>query len=234
MTIYPPELVVFDLAGTTVEDHNHVAGFLLAAMKSIGHEISLAEANAVMGEPKPVAIAGLLAARIGTVAAAPELVRRGHAEFLRNMNEYYLTSSEVREVPGASAVFAELQARGVKVACDTGFERSTVEALLGRLGWREHGLVDAVISSDEVVQGRPAPDLVFEAMRRIGVKVARRVAKVGDTPSDLGEGRAAGCGWVVGVTYGSHRREELLPHGPTHLIDGLEEILPVLFPGASA
>lgn len=234
MSQRPPELVVFDLAGTTVEDRNHVAGFLLAAMKSIGHEVSLADANAVMGEPKPVAIAALLSARIGAVTPAHELVRRGHAEFLGQMNDYYRTSPEVREIAGASVVFAALQARGVKVACDTGFERSTVDVLLSRLGWCERGLVQTVIPSDEVAQGRPAPDLIFEAMRRTGVKDVSRVAKVGDTPSDLGEGRAAGCGWIIGVAYGSHRREQLTPHRPTHIIDRIGEILPVLFPGASA
>lgn len=234
MTIPSPELVVFDLAGTTVEDRNRVAGFLLAAMKSIGHEVSLAEANAVMGEPKPAAIAALLSSRIGTVTPAHELVRRGHAEFLREMNRYYLTSSEVREISGASKVFTELHRRGVKVACDTGFERTTVEAVLGRLGWRERGLVDATVSSDEVAHGRPAADLIFEAMRRTGVRDAGRVAKLGDTPSDIGEGLAAGCGWVVGVTYGSHRREQLTPHRPTHIIDRIEELFPVLFNGAIA
>ena len=38
------------------------------------------------------------------------------------------------------------------------------------------------------------------------------VIKVGDTPSDLEEGKSAGCGLVVGVTRGSHTRAELAQH----------------------
>jgi phosphoglycolate phosphatase-like HAD superfamily hydrolase len=61
-------------------------------------------------------------------------------------------------------------------------------------------------------------------MELTGVTDARRVAKVGDTPSDLQEGRAAGCGLVIGVTNGSHTREQLEPHPHTHLIDNLREL----------
>ncbi len=222
-----PSLVVFDLAGTTVRDENRVAGFLMAAMAHIGHPVTLAEANSVMGERKPKAIAQLLTPRIGPTAMDSEIVRRGNDEFLRLTNAYYATSPEVGEIPGASTVFAALHAAGVKVACDTGFERSTVDVILKRLGWLDRGLIDTAVSSDEVPHGRPAPDLIHEAMRRTGVLEVTRVAKVGDTPSDIGEGRSAGCPWVIAVTYGTHLRSQLEPHRPTHLIDSLPAILPL-------
>lgn len=230
----PPQLVVFDMAGTTVEDHGNVAGFLIEAMATVGFVVTLAEANAVMGEPKPVAIAQLLSSRIGPVDKGHERVKTTHAEFLRRMNHYYAMSPAIREMPGTSRVFETLRARGIKVVCDTGFERSTVEVLVDRLGWRTRGLVDDLVPSDEVAHGRPAPDLIFEAMRRVGVTDASRVAKLGDTPSDLGEGHSAGCGWVIGTTYGSHTREQLQPHRPTHIIDRIEDLLPILLDGAIA
>lgn len=222
-----PELVVFDLAGTTVEDENKVAGFLMQAMAFIGYPVSLAEANTVMGERKPKAIAQLLTPRIGPTAMDSEIVRVGNTEFLRMTNEYYATSTEVREIGGASEVFAALGRAGVQVACDTGFERSTVEVLMQRLGWLERGLITTAISSEEVPHGRPAPDLIHEAMRRTGIVEVQSVAKVGDTPSDMGEGHAAGCGWVVAVTYGTHTRAQLEPHRPTHFIDSLPAILSI-------
>jgi hypothetical protein len=223
-----PSLVVFDLAGTTVQDENRVAGFLMEAMAHIGHPVSLTEANSVMGERKPKAIAQLLTPRLGLTSMDSDIVQRGNAEFLRLTNAYYATSPEVGEIPGASAVFAALHGAGIKVACDTGFERSTVDVILKRLGWLERGLIDTAISSDEVPHGRPAPDLIHEAMRRTGVTDVTRVAKVGDTPSDIGEGRSAGCSWVIAVTYGTHRRSQLEPHQPTHFIDTLPGILPLL------
>ena len=50
------------------------------------------------------------------------------------------------------------------------------------------------------------------------------VAKIGDTPSDLGEGNAAGCGLVIGVTNGTHTREQMAAHPHTHLIASLAEL----------
>ena len=50
------------------------------------------------------------------------------------------------------------------------------------------------------------------------------VAKVGDTPSDLQEGTAAGCGLVIGVANGTHTREQLAAHPHTHLIASLQEL----------
>ena len=46
------------------------------------------------------------------------------------------------------------------------------------------------------------------------------VVKIGDTPADMEQGLAAGCGLVVGVTYGTHTREQLDAAG-VHIIDRL-------------
>jgi phosphoglycolate phosphatase-like HAD superfamily hydrolase len=52
----------------------------------------------------------------------------------------------------------------------------------------------------------------------------KRVAKVGDTPSDIAEGKAAGCGWVVAVTYGTHDRDSLEIEKPTHIVDSVADL----------
>jgi phosphoglycolate phosphatase-like HAD superfamily hydrolase len=61
-------------------------------------------------------------------------------------------------------------------------------------------------------------------MELTGIKEPGCVAKVGDTPADLLEGTAAGCGFVVGVANGSHRKEELEAYPHTHLIRELSEL----------
>ncbi len=85
-------------------------------------------------------------------------------------------------------------------------------------------MLDTTVTSDEVERGRPHPDMLLKAMRDLGISDARAVAKVGDTPSDLEEGTAAGCGMVVGVTGGSHTAEQLKPHPHTHLIGTVAEL----------
>ena len=68
-------------------------------------------------------------------------------------------------------------------------------------------------------RGRPFPDMIHEAMRRTGVHESWRVAKVGDTPSDLQEGAAAGCALIIGVTAGTHSASLLRVHPHTHLVE---------------
>jgi len=121
-----------------------------------------------------------------------------------------------------------LKANGIKVVVDTGFDRQIVTPLLKRLGWKENNLIDDSVTSDEVKQGRPFPDLIFEAMKRTGVRDVARVAKVGDTASDLHEGTSAGCRYVLGITTGAFSRAELAKEPHTHLIESISELLLIL------
>jgi len=65
-------------------------------------------------------------------------------------------------------------------------------------------------------------------MQLTGVTDASRVAKVGDTASDLQEGIAAGCGLVIGVTTGAFSESELQKEKHTHLIKYIPSILDIL------
>ena len=221
------ELVVFDLAGTTVYDGDAVGSVFRAALATRGLAADPEAVNAVMGLPKPEAIRRLLP-RGRAAAARAQQVSAVHEDFLARMLGFYRTDPAVREVPGASEAFRLLRGRGVRVALDTGFSRPIADAVLERLGWGR-GLLDATVTSDEVAHGRPYPDMIYKAMALTGVTDAARVAKVGDTPADLREGHAAGCGWVVGVTAGSHTRAELLTHPHTHLIETVADLPPLLF-----
>jgi len=223
------ELVVFDMAGTTVYDGDAVNICLRAALDAAGFTVTRDDVNGVMGLPKPEAIRQLALSRTadpGTVT--PALVSRTHEDFVARMVRYYREDPAVRGCDGAEALFDRLHAAGVKIALDTGFSRDIADIILDRFGWVRDGRIDVTVTSDEVPRGRPFPDLVLRAMELTGVTDVTRVAKVGDTPADLREGEAAGCGFVVGVTSGSHTRDELLPWPHTHLIAHLAELPAVL------
>lgn len=225
-------LVVFDMAGTTVKDNDDVSKALIAAFAQVGIPIGLTETNPVMGYPKPVAVHQLLQDHWpDATQVTPELVDKVHSLYLQAMIRFYQTDPDVQEATGAAETFAALKQQGIRVALDTGFDRATADVLLQRLGWLEQGLVDASVTSDEVANGRPHPDMIFEAMRRTGVDQVSQVAKVGDTPSDLQQGSRAGCRYVIGVTRGSHSAEALAKEPHTHLIEYLPQLLAILTPG---
>jgi len=215
------ELVVFDVAGTTVRDDDAVHDCLRAALGDAGVRVTRADVNSVMGISKPVAIHKLLERHAASRRWTTTHVHEIHAAFLHRMIAHYEHSSNVQPMPNAEATLSKLRAAGVRVALDTGFSRVILDTILRRLGWKDAGLLDTTVASDEVARGRPYPDLIVKAMELTGVTNSGAVAKVGDTPADLEEGAAARCGLIVGVTNGSHTIDELKAHPHTHLISHL-------------
>ncbi|MBI2809155.1 MAG: HAD hydrolase-like protein [Planctomycetes bacterium] len=211
------DLVVFDMAGTTVYDGDAVSDSFRAALSAVGVVPDPIAVNNVMGLHKPEAIRILLAAAGRTVS--DQVVDAIHADFVQRMTHYYKTDPAVREVPGAAAVFRQLRAAGIKVALNSGFSRGIVDVILDRLGWTH--AIDASVASDEVPKGRPDPAMIRTLMQKLNLQDAGRVAKVGDTPVDLAEGFAAGCGVVIGVTTGSFSRAQLEEHRHTRILDSV-------------
>ncbi len=217
------ELVIFDLAGTTVHDNQDVHKVLQHALKHFGFEISVDDANAVMGIPKPIAIRDLL--KLKKLETIPEnLIEDIHSLFVQSMIAFYKTDPSVKEKEGTSEVFKILKSKGIKIAVDTGFDRAITNTILARLNWIEDKLIDGSVCSDEVANGRPHPDMVFKAMQLAGIDDIAKVAKVGDTASDMHEGTSAGCNLVIGITSGAFTREALSKEPHTHLIDSLKEL----------
>jgi phosphonatase-like hydrolase len=203
-----PELVVFDMAGTTVEEGGAVYRCLRETLESAGLEVEAETIHEVKGMAKDEALRLLIERSPGGLQRLSHLTEI-HSEFVRRMLDFYRTDSSVTEVAGASDTFQCLQRAGIKVALNTGFSRDIVDVLLDRLGWNDGKLINATVASDEVKYGRPAPDMIRYLMQRLGVPDPQHVAKVGDTPADLLEGTNAGCGLIIGVTQGASTRQEL-------------------------
>ena len=212
------ELVVFDMAGTTVNDDDSVNRCLRDSLAAAGLSVTAAQVNAVMGLPKPTAIA-ILIEQSDSRNELRDQIDAIHDDFVSRSIAFYRDDPSVYEVPGTTRVFEVLKRSGIRVALDTGFSRSIAGVILDRLGWSQRTTIDATICSDEVRRGRPHPDMIQAIMARFEVGDPERVAKVGDTPADLQEGEAAGCGLVVGVTGGTHSRRELEPYPHTNLIE---------------
>jgi phosphonatase-like hydrolase len=218
-----PELVIFDVAGTTVVDGGEVLRCFSEAFAEEGIDVPPAAVNAVMGLPKILAIKDLLA-KYAPDRQEPGLADLLHDDFEQRMIDFYTYHPNIAVYPGVLALIRQLRSMGVAVAVNTGFPRSILGALLDRLNWRVGHTLDASMASDESPRGRPHPDMVQGIMKRLGIDDPQLVAKVGDTPSDIGEGKSAGCGWVIGITHGSHTRQQLAACEPTHIVNNMVEL----------
>ena len=212
------ELVVFDIAGTVVEDDGQVPAAFTAALAKHGFDVTPEQLKNARGSSKRQALLQFVPPGPDQAQIAVEV----YASFKDHLAQQYAAKG-VRAVPGTVQAFHWLRDHDVRVALNTGFDRETTTLLLGALGW-DNQIVDAVVCGDEVRQGRPTPYLIFQAMEAVGVWNVHKVAAVGDTILDLQAGYNAGMRWNIGVLSGAHDRKTLegVPH--THILLSVAEI----------
>ena len=213
------QIVVFDIAGTTVQDTGNVAKAFIDAFGEFSMEIPADTVNHVMGFRKIDAIKMLV-----PDDSNEALIEQIHKAFTRNILELYKIDPDLKPLPYAEETFQQLKQAGIKIALNTGFTRVVTNAILKRLQWNTPEMIDMVICSDEVPEGRPQPYMIRHIMDQLQVTDSKAVAKVGDTRIDVEEGRNAGCGLVVSVTTGAYTRAELELYQPDHIIDSLAEL----------
>jgi phosphonatase-like hydrolase len=222
------KLAVFDIAGTTVADDHAVATAFRHAFESYGYtNVSEEDVKPLMGYKKPVAIRMVLD-KLG-VDEDQVLIGDIHDEFVTEMMDHYEYSPGVQAMPPAESVFRQLKEKGIRIALNTGFSRDIADVIVSRLQWKEKGLIDDYIASDEVEAGRPKPFMIQTLMQRAGITDAKEVVKIGDTEVDVNEGRNAGCALVIAVTTGAFTKEQLLPYHPDHIIDDLSQLPALIF-----
>lgn len=218
-------LVVFDMAGTTVRDKGNVADAFIRAFQQFEVEVPHEEVNKVMGWRKIDAIQLLLSKYHPAKENINQvLVDQIHDVFIDNMVTFYERDEDLQPMEYAEELFALLKVKNIKVALNTGFTRRITDVILKKLEWDNSNLIDYVIASDEVPEGRPYPFMIQQLMQNTGIANAADVVKVGDTEVDVEEGRNAGCGLVVSVTTGAYTKEQLKSYQPDHIIDSLSEL----------
>ena len=211
------ELVVCDMAGTTVRDAGQVPQAFTSALAAHGIPVTPQAINSLRGASKRLAILNLMPEGGDRAARAAQV----YTTVVQHLAQVF--KGTVEPVPGAREAIDALRARGVRIALNTGFDRETTDLLLEALRWRD-GVVDAVVCGDEVEQGRPAPHMIFHCMEATGISDVRRVVNVGDTVLDLQAGHNAGVALNIGVLSGAHGRDQLQAQPHTHLLNSVAEL----------
>lgn len=217
-----PQLAVFDIAGTTVNDHGLVQQAAIDSMKwKLNVDITLDQANKVMGIPKKTAFEQLcsLDGLVVTSDVIEELVNHFNEQLITN----YSAAGSIELMPYAAELFDRIRNSGSKLYLNTGFNKQVAEVIVKNLKL-EH-VIHGFIGSDEVSAGRPQPDMIRLAMQRSGVQYSHQVMKVGDTVSDLYEGFSAGCAWNIGVLTGANSYDELRTAPYSQILLNLQPLL---------
>ena len=213
-------LVALDVGGTILQDHGDIVGALRNSMARRDITVSAADIGPWRGAAKRAVIRHFVdlqskLSEAGRQTLSAEIYRT----FVEQVNEAYKT---VPPIEGAEEAIRKLRESGYLVATTTGFDREIVMPIFHRLGWEKY--FAAMVASDDVTQGRPAPYMLFHAMETAGVNSVAEVMAVGDTPLDLQAASNAGVRGMVGVLSGVGTAEQLRREPHTHIIPSVADL----------
>ncbi|MCR9118372.1 MAG: phosphonatase-like hydrolase [bacterium] len=216
------QLIVFDMAGTTVDEDNVVYKTVRAAINAAGYDFTQDQVQAAgAGKEKSQAIRDVLA--LDGAEHDDNEVATIFADFKQRLASAYADLNVV-EQPGASELFQSLRQQGVKVVLNTGYDRATAEGLIKKIGWVVGQDIDGLVTASDVTNGRPGPEMIHQAMELTEIATPDVVAKVGDSQIDIEEGKNAKCGMTFGITTGAQTEAQLQESNPTAVIHSLAEL----------
>ena len=219
-------MVVFDMAGTTIDEDNVVYKTLQKAINENGFDVSLDQVlEAGAGKEKSQAIKSILKEYLQQ--EDNKLSDDIYQHFIVLLNEAY-RYLDVKPQPNAVELFKILKYKKVLVVLNTGYNSETAYSLLEKLGWVKGKEFDGLITASDVNNNRPDPDMILLAMKRFGIQDASEVVKLGDSIIDIEEGRNAGCALSIGITTGAHSFQQLQSADPDFIINDLLELVPLV------
>lgn len=203
------KLAVFDWAGTTV-DYGSSAPMVVfeQTFAEAGIQLTRSEINGPMGMEKKAHIRALLS--LDTAKAQwkekygtdwdEQDVERLYQNFETRLFEVIAQYS--KPLAGVVDTVEQLRQMGIQIGSTTGYTSQMMERVIpgaAEAGYRP----DCVITPDVTGIGRPTPFMLYECMRRLNVYPPSAVVKVGDTVTDILEGKNAGA-WSIGILTGSN------------------------------
>ncbi|HEY9677088.1 MAG TPA: HAD family hydrolase [Drouetiella sp.] len=132
--------------------------------------------------------------------------------------------------PHLITMLEELRKANVLVTIASSKRRHLIETVLDH-----HDLskfFEFVVGAQDVQNHKPHPESVHLTLQRLSMN-AHDAVVIGDSTYDLDMARGANVD-AIGVTTGIHTTEILSTSQPTHIVRGLEEVLPIILNGRMA
>lgn len=114
--------------------------------------------------------------------------------------------SYVKLFPQSINILKKLKKSKLKLGIITNSPRFITSAILSHFKLKKY--FDVVITTDDVKRGKPAPDMVLKACKKLGVEPKNTIL-VGDTNNDMVAGKNAGCITVGYKIKGDYRIDRL-------------------------
>jgi phosphonoacetaldehyde hydrolase len=195
--------VICDWAGTTVDFGclSPVAAFA-KAFNDFGHPVSFEEIRTFMGILKFDHVKALLEltkerfierfGRESNQTDAADIYSNFETALFESLSKY------AKPINGAVEFGAFLQKKSIPLGSTTGYTAKMMDIVASEAA--KYGFAaQCIVTPKDDLPGRPHPFLIYQNAIKLGCYPLWNIVKIGDTVSDMKEGRNAGC-WCVGVS----------------------------------
>jgi HAD superfamily hydrolase (TIGR01509 family) len=185
------DAVVFDNDGLLLDTEEAWTRAETALFERHGSTFTVEHKRELIGT-SPSATAAKLSVMLDMPGRGPELMAELHEVVMRE------TLEDIPPRPGAVELLEAVRTAGLPVAVASNSRRAFVERVLSGAGLL-NGHFDVVVTSDDVENPKPAPDLYLAACAALGAEPERSAA-LEDSATGVAAARAAGM-YVIAVPY---------------------------------
>jgi 2-aminoethylphosphonate-pyruvate transaminase len=213
---------LFDFIGTTVLEKREVINRSFEkAFGDNGVLFNHAVLNKYRGRDKHEIIEMILADDSTDItqkrpSLALEIVESFHANIVDSLSEFVLND-------GVNEVLRYLRMRKIKVGVGSALNRSLFDKIFSHVQFDET-MFDYIGIANEAGRSRPHPDMIFDMMKKLDIQNPTSFIKVGDTITDILEGKNAGV-VTVAVLSGTQSMAVLKNAQPDFLLENLRELI---------
>jgi HAD superfamily hydrolase (TIGR01509 family) len=203
-----PTIAVLDVDGTLVDSNYQHALAWYRALRSMGETFPIWRLHRLIGMGGDNVIQELggddLEERIG------EEARSRQGEEVDKMLE------EIAPLPGARDLLLAIKERGHRLVLASSGQPRHVDFAVDLLDARD--LADAITSSEDAEQTKPAPDLLQVALKKLGASTDDSSVMIGDSVWDVEAAKNAGMP-AIAVRSGGFGDDELADAGAIGIYD---------------
>ncbi|MBA4116213.1 MAG: HAD family hydrolase [Rubrobacter sp.] len=210
------KVVVLDVDGTLMDTNYLHTEAWARAFEQVGQRAERVKIHEQIGKGSD-----LLVSEFVEDEDAREKASELHGDLYMEMQEHGVP------LPGAKELISSLVERGYDVWFVTSAKDEELEHHMEML--EAEGKISGVVSSEDVENSKPAPDIFEEALRRAGSSPEETVS-VGDSIWDIEAAKEAGVRTVAVLSGGAYDGEDLKAAGAVAVYENCATLLDSDFP----
>jgi len=208
--------IIFDLDGTLVDStQSHVLAWLEASRIFGLRNIKADDVMKLMGKTShDIALSLIRLAR-----SNEEMTEKMAKLKDRLFSEKY--ASSVKPIDCSHDLVLEFKKRKLKICVVSSNPRDIIRKMLNAANLIS--LVDVIVGQDEVKEGKPSPEPIILALKRLSIKSENAIV-IGDSIYDIIAARKANVK-AIGVNEEENKRKEMIKYGASMVFSSLCSLL---------